>query len=104
MIFDLLSDLGQRETAFLIIALSLTVISIARYIFKESGEFGERTTANLSPDELKDIVGQAVKEKVAPLQKRIEELESQQSRQLSRSESPRSLADSNPSNAPDDRP
>jgi len=104
MIFDLLSNLGQKETAFLIVALSVTVISIARYIFKESGEFGERTTANLSPGELKQIVGQAVEEKVAPLQERIEELESQPSRQLSRSESPRSLSDSSRSDPPDDRP
>ncbi len=102
MVNELLSNLGQQEILFLSIVLSVTVILIAQYIFRDSGEFGERTTSDLSPGELKQLVGQAVEEKVAPLQERIETLEEQQSRQL-RSGSQRSLSDSGLSNQPDDR-
>jgi hypothetical protein len=103
MIFDFLSSLGKQETAFLIIALSVTVIMVAQYIFKDSDEFGQQTTSDLSPGELKQLVGQAVEEKVAPLQERIKELENLQARQLSRSEAPRSLSEPSPSTPPDDQ-
>jgi hypothetical protein len=102
MIFDLLSSLGPGETTVLIVFLSITAMTIARYIFKESGEFGEHTTSDLTTDELKQIVEQAVEEKVAPLQKRLADLEEQRSRQLS-SNSRKSLSESSDAQRSDDR-
>lgn len=103
MIVEFFSSLGPGETTVLIVFLSITVMTIARYIFKESGEFGERTTPDLTTDELKQIVGQAVEEKIAPLHERLTKLEDQQSRQLSATDPKRSLSDSSPSTAPDEQ-
>jgi len=103
MIFDLVSSLGPGETTILIVFGSITVITIARYIFKESGNFGDRTTSDLTTDELKQLIGQAVEEKVAPIQDRLAEIEKQQSRQLSAGETQRSLSDANPPAPSDDR-
>jgi tryptophanyl-tRNA synthetase len=102
MIFDLFSSLGPGETTVLIVFLSITAMTIARYIFKESEEFGERTTSDLTTDEFKQIVEQAVEEKVAPLQKRLADIEEQRSRQLS-SNSRKSLSESSDAQRSDDR-
>jgi len=103
MLSELLSHLGQQETVFFLVLLSITVIMIAQYVFKDSGEFGERSTSDLSANEVRQIVQQAVRDEVDPLRRRIEDLEKQQSRQLSTGESPHFLADA-PAAAPSDDP
>jgi len=103
MLSDLLSHLGQQEILFFVVVLSVTVIMIAQYIFKDSGEFGEPAKSDLAPVELKQLVEHAVEAKVAPLQQRIEALEEQQSRYLSEADSGPSPSESNCPAPPDDR-
>jgi hypothetical protein len=99
--FELFASLGPGETIFLIVALCVTAVMTARYIFNGTDEFGHNTTSEMSALELKQIVHEAVEEKVAPLQARIEEVEETQSQQLAESESRRSLADSSSSSSED---
>jgi hypothetical protein len=103
MLSELLSHLGQQEILFFVVVLSVTVIMIAQYIFKDSGEFGQPAESDLAPAEVKQLVEHAVEAQVAPLQQRIEALEEQQSRYLSGADAEPSPSESGPPAPPDDR-